>query len=139
MAWSPAVHCRNVGSRSGGRASHTSSLTRHAPVYIGVQGLHSDPLFVLSQQFQNDALIRSYIMAVVRGCGSDYGESSTHVAGANEIQTVNGYDSSTFNSVQGYATFVNYFKEDGNAKIDPNIIGAVNTGEYPYALTTARV
>jgi MFS family permease len=42
---------------------------------------------------------------------------------------VNGYDSSTFNSVQGYSSFVNKFREAGHKKIDPNIIGAVNTGE----------
>lgn len=45
-------------------------------------------------------------------------------------QAVNGYDSSVFNSVQGYANFVNYYKREGETKINPNILGAVNTGAF---------
>jgi hypothetical protein len=43
-------------------------------------------------------------------------------------QALNGYDSSTFNSVQGFTSFVAHFKKPQETAIEANLLGAVNTG-----------
>jgi hypothetical protein len=45
-----------------------------------------------------------------------------------------GYDASTFNSIQGFGTFINHFKEPGDDEIKPTILGGINTGKCSYDL-----
>jgi hypothetical protein len=45
-------------------------------------------------------------------------------------QALAGYDASTFNSIQGFKTFQNHFKQHHEKKISASILGGINTGMY---------
>ncbi|KAJ4177006.1 hypothetical protein NW755_014093, partial [Fusarium falciforme] len=43
------------------------------------------------------------------------------------VMALAGYDASTFNSIQGFKTFINHFKEKEDDELKPNILGGINT------------
>ncbi|WOO85423.1 putative quinate permease [Vanrija pseudolonga] len=60
--------------------------------------------------------------------GGEARRAWTYAICAAMTMAINGYDGSTFNSVQGFKTFVDHFKKPGAKEIDPNLLGAINTG-----------
>ncbi|KAJ0426795.1 general substrate transporter [Aspergillus carlsbadensis] len=52
------------------------------------------------------------------------------------VMALAGYDASTFNSIQGFRTFIDHFKEDGDEEIKPNILGGINTAYHVGAIAS---
>ncbi|EWY85677.1 hypothetical protein FOXG_11758 [Fusarium oxysporum f. sp. lycopersici 4287] len=52
------------------------------------------------------------------------------------VMALAGYDASTFNSIQGFETFINHFKEPGDDAIQPNILGGINTAYHVGAIVS---
>ncbi|WAO94459.1 Hypothetical protein NCS54_01204300 [Fusarium falciforme] len=52
------------------------------------------------------------------------------------VMALAGYDASTFNSIQGFKTFINHFKEKEDDELKPNILGGINTAYHVGAIVS---
>ncbi|KAH8746920.1 general substrate transporter [Diaporthe sp. PMI_573] len=52
------------------------------------------------------------------------------------VMALAGYDASTFNSIQGFKTFNDHFKEPGEEEISASILGGINTAYHVGAIVS---